>query len=208
MAPLIRRPARRLVLAAAVMVAGALTLAAAPATAAAGKGVPRGPAKLVVKTPAKAAAKAPAKAGPKAKAPLPVEGPTCLFPIPGQECSEEERRLCDAPSAPDPVVIDCHDPANAWVREMVGECDMPHFSDTTQPEPERDRPREGTCLDTESCGATGSAATPLGPSLDYQPAIDRVSAGDHLPALRLPVPPEIPRRHPGYARGIEHPPKA
>ncbi|MBI5596151.1 MAG: hypothetical protein HY928_08700 [Elusimicrobia bacterium] len=140
---------------------------------------------------------------------LPVEGSACLFPIPGQECSEEERRLCDTPPAPDPVVIDCHDPANAWVLEMVGECDMPHLSDSgVAGERERERPRDGACLDAESCGASRSAAAPSGSSLDYQPAIDRVPAGDPDPARRLAVPSEILRRHPGYPRDLEHPPKA
>lgn len=206
MAPLDRRLARRLVLAAAVTVAGAVALAAAPAAAASGRA---GPGKTPAKLTAKAAAPAPVKAGKAQPAPprLAAEGPTCLFPIPGQECSEEERRLCDAPAAPDPVVVDCHDPANAWVLEMVGECDMPHFSDTAHGERERDRSRDSACLDAESCGATRSAATTLGPTLDYQPAIDRVSAGDHAPALRLPVPPELLRHHPGYPRDIEHPPR-
>ena len=199
MAFLDRRPARPLVLAAVVTVAGAMALAAAPAEAAAVRAAPRGAVKTV--------AKAPAKAKPKAT-PLSVDGPICLFPIPGQECSEEERRLCDAPAAPDPVVIDCHDPANAWVLEMVGECDMPHLSDASQAERERDRPRDGACIDAESCSATRSAATPLGPSLDYQPAIDRVPVGDPTPELRLLVPPKVLRRHPGYPRDIEHPPKA
>ena len=189
MAPLDRRPARRLVLAAAMTVAGVVAFAAAPAAAAPGKASAR-------------VAKAKAK-----PAPLPVDGPTCLFPIPGQECSEEERRLCDAPAAPDPVVVDCNDPANAWVLEMVGECDMPHLSDAVPGQRDHERPH-GSCLDAESCGATRSAATPLGPSLDYQPAIDRVPLADHVPALRWPVPPEVLRRHPGYPRDIEHPPKA
>ena len=207
MAPLDRRPARRLVLAVAVTVAGVVALATAPAEAAAARAAHKG----AVKTAAKAPAPAPAKAKPKAKATatlLSADAPICLFPIPGQECSEEERRLCDAPAAPDPVVVDCRDPANAWVLEMVGECDMPHLSDAAQAERERDRPRDGTCIDAESCGADRSAATPLGPTLDYQPAIDRVPAGDHAPELRLLVPPEILRRHPGYPRDIEHPPRA
>jgi len=203
MAPLDRRPARRLLLAAAVTVAGALSLAAAPAAAAGTKAAPKGAVKVAVRV-----AKAPANARPQAKPSALADGPTCLFPIPGQECSEEERRLCDAPAAPDPVIVDCDDPANAWVLEMVGECDMPHLSGhAVAGDRERERPQHGSCLDAESCGASGSAATPLGPSLDYQPAIDRVPAQDHVPALRLPVPPEILRRHPGYPRDIEHPPK-
>ena len=207
MAPLDRRPARRLALAAALAVAGAVALAVAPAAAASGRAAPgKAPAKVTAK--AATAAPVPAKAAAKARpALLAAEGPTCLFPIPGQECSEEERRLCDAPAAPDPVVVDCHDPANAWVLEMVGECDMPHLSDAAPSERERARSRDGNCIDAESCGATRSAATPLGPSLDYQPAIDRVSAGDPAPALRLPVPPELLRHHPGYPRDIEHPPR-
>jgi hypothetical protein len=183
----------RLAVAAAVTFAAGVTLAAGPAAAAVGPGQARPAAK------ATAAAQA---------ALLPVEGSACLFPIPGQECSEEERRLCDAPPAPDPVVVDCHDPANAWVLEMLGECDMPHFSGfPVAGERERDRSRDGACLDGESCGATRSAATPLGSTFDYQPAIDRVPVGDSAPALRLAVPPEILRRHPGYPRDIEHPPK-
>jgi hypothetical protein len=150
------------------------------------------------------------KAAPQAVL-VPVEGSACLFPIPGQECSEEERRLCDSPLAPDPVVVDCHDPANAWVLEMVGECecDRLHLSGGhAAGEHERDRPRDGTCLDAEACGASRSAASPLGFSLDYQPAIDRVSADDQAPAHRLLVPPEVLRRHPGYPRDIERPPRS
>jgi hypothetical protein len=176
-------------------VAGAVALAAPPALAAGG-------ARAMGKATPRAAAKATA-------ALLPIEGSACLFPIPGQECSEEERRLCDAPPAPDPVVVDCHDPANAWVLEMVGECDMPHLSDQLATGGrERERPHDQSCLESESCGRSPSAAAPLATSLEYQPAIDRVPVTDCSRARRLSLAPEMVRHHPGYARGIEHPPKA
>jgi hypothetical protein len=199
MAPFPSRPAgrqvvaSRLTLVVSAALAGAVALAALPAAA---------------RTGAKAGARGPTSASADL---FSVEGPACLFPIPGQECSEEERRLCDVPPAPDPVVVDCHDPANAWVLEMLGECECQHLHPRgghLLAGRERERPHDQTCLDAESCGATPSAAAPLTTSLQYQPAIDRAPATERSPAGRLSPIRVIVRHHPGYARGIEHPPKA
>jgi len=197
MAHLDRRPEQwhgarsRLTRVAALALAGAVALVAVPASA--GPSRARPAAKVAAKTKA---------------ALLPVEGSACLFPIPGQECSEEERRLCDAPPAPDPVVVDCHDPANAWVQEMVGECDMPHLSDAAVGERDRERPRDGACLDAGSCGGSTSTAAPINLGFDYQPAVGPTAAWDHRTVQRLRLAPEILRRHPGYPRGVEHPPRS
>jgi hypothetical protein len=211
MAPFDRRRVSRRTAVLGLAVAGTLSLLAPPASAGATRAHPaaKGEAKAAAKGEAKGGAEAAVKSKP---ALLPVEGSACLFPIPGQECSEEERRLCDSPPAPDPVVVDCHDPASAWVLEMVGECECVHMHPWDahvegERERDHDRPRDGTCLDAESCGASRSAAASLGSTIDYQPAIDRVPAGDHAPARRLLVPPEVVRRHPGYPRDIEHPPR-
>jgi hypothetical protein len=104
-----------------------------------------------------------ARAGTPARAPrlLPLERAACLFPIPGQECTEEEHgRVC----------TQCSDPNVEWVQEMVGKCDMPpRAGDPVVIDADRDHPREPTCLDGEACGAPRPPLAGGGTTVDVQP---------------------------------------